>query len=733
MANIIEIIIRGEDMSAEEIKKVEKNLQDLGKNMQKVGAIAATAGIAVSAALFKITQHTAEYGDRVAKFERATGISAQTQQELAFAIERMGGDQAALEAGMRRLTKAMSDSAIGLETYKRSFDRMDVSVTHADGSLKSISDILPEIADWFARTEDATLKAATAQELFGRGGLALVPLLNEGRRGIEELTDRAHELGIVFDRETTEKSEEFIDALLDLRKSILGLSSSIGKVLMPDMIEYANKITDITIRLRRFTEAHPELIMFSKDLALSIIGPGGTVFALGTLLRLIPGLGPAMISAVGPAALMVGTITGVSVVLREMRTNLKETHEMLDDLASEKYTLRVTAEMPDIEQQKAAIKQMLFRVEETVKGEKIILAPGLEFETKSAATQYLKRLLEDIENGAMKLPTEVKLDIPGKVAMEIDLGVIDAQIEYLKRIGEIGYREELEMQEKKISDLGARVEELKNRMSILGSGTEEYKEKLEELKEVTSEYWEAKSKLLDIEEEHNKKLEQARELERERAERMREMAARIDEITIASENLPIPPLVQSGALQEANVELMRTQNILQVGFSTAFASVLREGNKFADTFKATIRAMAQAFLQELARMAAARLAVRAVGAVGFAPLGIMSLFGALLLQRGGTPLPMQGGGTVITGHRGMDTVPALVGYGETYLSHELTDKLGTFIDRMERGELGSRAGPQLTIQTGVITATQQEALRFGRETIRNIESYERSFIVKGEM
>lgn len=67
---------------------------------------------------------------------------------------------------------------------------MGIKVQDANGNLKSSDQLLKEVAGKFAGYQDGAAKAALAQELFGRSGAELMPLLNAGAEGISAIQGR---------------------------------------------------------------------------------------------------------------------------------------------------------------------------------------------------------------------------------------------------------------------------------------------------------------------------------------------------------------------------------------------------------------------------------------------------------------------------------------------------------------------------------------------------------------
>ena len=76
---------------------------------------------------------------------------------------------------------------------------MGVSARDANGNVTDASDAIVKIADRMSKMADGTAKAGLAVQAFGRGGTALIPLLNQGATGIAALTARAKESGAKLD------------------------------------------------------------------------------------------------------------------------------------------------------------------------------------------------------------------------------------------------------------------------------------------------------------------------------------------------------------------------------------------------------------------------------------------------------------------------------------------------------------------------------------------------------
>lgn len=216
-----------------------------------LGITAAVGGATV--AIKKIMQTTIQYGVQVDKMTKQADISAKSFTRLAYAAEQEHASMDTLAKSLQLLPKYMQYAKDGMATYKREFDRMGISVTDANGNLKSGLDILMEMADYMSnKSIPNTEKTATAMTLLGRRGAEMVPFLSLGREEIEKLGDEAERLGLVIDDITAKKMKAFDDEITKAKMGIKGFSVTIGTELMPyikDWIEgmgiLTQKITNL--------------------------------------------------------------------------------------------------------------------------------------------------------------------------------------------------------------------------------------------------------------------------------------------------------------------------------------------------------------------------------------------------------------------------------------------------------------------------------------------------------
>lgn len=206
---------------------------------------AATAAIGLTAALLEITKHTAEQADEAGKTAQKIGMTVTSFTELSYAAKLADVDAGQLTIGLGQLAKNMQDSLWSASSNSaRTFDQLGISATDLHGNLRPVEDVLDDVAEKFHNMPDGPEKTAAAMNLFGRSGKDLIPLLNEGKTSIAAMKLEADQLGVTFSKADAEGAESFNDNSKRLDLVLQGLKNTIGKDLLPTLVDMAQGAID---------------------------------------------------------------------------------------------------------------------------------------------------------------------------------------------------------------------------------------------------------------------------------------------------------------------------------------------------------------------------------------------------------------------------------------------------------------------------------------------------------
>lgn len=229
-----------------DMQQFEKATTGMGQKLQTLGKQVSNAGmsmtkwvtgpiLAAGTGLFALAQKTANAGDEVQKMALRTGFSTETLSELRHVAALSGTSIEQLETGVKRMSRVIVDAERGMESSTRAFDALGVSVE--DLMALSPEDQFVKLASALADVEDDTLKAALAQEIFGRAGTQLLPMLASGAEGLEAMRQEAHDLGLIFDQEAADAAAKFNDDLTRLKGAFTGVMNEVGQKLIPVIVD----------------------------------------------------------------------------------------------------------------------------------------------------------------------------------------------------------------------------------------------------------------------------------------------------------------------------------------------------------------------------------------------------------------------------------------------------------------------------------------------------------------
>jgi len=334
--SIVSKLVLDKSKFSASVKDVAKDQKTLGGAIQKnsasfkkAGMAMTVAGGAIVASMGLMIKKYVSAGDQIHKMALRTGFATETLSELKYAAEISGSNIESLEKGVKKMSKTIVDASTGLETYVRSFDRIGLSVDE-------LMELSPEeqflkIAEAIAAMESPTLRAATAQEIFGRAGTELLPLFAEGVDGMEALRKKAHELGIVFDQEAAEKAARLADAQTTLKTALQGVTISIAESLAPALSKLAEDLSDTVAKVGDWIKEHPKL---TSIITKATLGIGALMMVLGPLVMMLPGLIAALPAiAMGIHAILgpLGLVTAAAVVAYNVINNLIDAQKSLAD------------------------------------------------------------------------------------------------------------------------------------------------------------------------------------------------------------------------------------------------------------------------------------------------------------------------------------------------------------------------------------------------------------------
>ena len=234
--------------------------------------------------------------------QRKSGIRAETDATIeglkAQALARIE----ALKGG-----PAGGEDMEGLNTSRaaNAYRELGIAVRDSRGQLRSSGDVLIDVANRFQTMADGVDKAALAQQLFGRGGAQLIPMLNQGGEAISRLKGMS--------TAQARASDELSDAMETLQMRVGGLGGKLAVALMPSLEVVTNNLIGMIDAFNRLDPGMQAVIGYGAAISIAWGPLMGIIINTAKMFALLQG-GIALLTGGGVVsgglAALVAIVTG---------------------------------------------------------------------------------------------------------------------------------------------------------------------------------------------------------------------------------------------------------------------------------------------------------------------------------------------------------------------------------------------------------------------------------------
>ncbi|MEQ9616669.1 MAG: phage tail tape measure protein [Phycisphaerales bacterium] len=289
------------------LRRAQRRLRAFGAGVRQVGLRLVAAGAAALGPLAATVRIFAKAGDELEKMSRRTGLSVEALSELGFAAEQSGADLETLEKGVRTMQRAVNDLGRGLSTQVDAFGDLGLSIEDLEG-------LSPEqqfklIAQRLSQVTDATKRAAIAQQIFGRAGTRLLPLMEQGAAGMEALQQEARRLGLTISTKTAKDAARLTDAFNIVRRVLRITAITVGSALAPALERAAKRVTRIAVVTNEWIKQNKQVVVTAAKVALGVVAIGTALIAVGLLLALVGAAFGGLAAIVSAAGAALGVVT----------------------------------------------------------------------------------------------------------------------------------------------------------------------------------------------------------------------------------------------------------------------------------------------------------------------------------------------------------------------------------------------------------------------------------------
>lgn len=244
------LTIRANDKTKAAFKTVGSRLGTFKKSV--FSASTAIAGLVGVAGLGAMIKSSIDAADQIGKLSTRLGASTEALSEYRHVAELSGVAFNSLAIGLQRMTRRVSEAAVGSGEAKAAIKELGLSAVE-------LAKLRPDqqfeiIADALAGLESQTDRVRLGFKLFDSEGVALLQTMKGGAAGIREMRQEARDLGLSMDSDLVAGAEEAKDAMARLSGAGQGLSLTLTRELAPALADLMND----------FAQQLPESIKLAK-------------------------------------------------------------------------------------------------------------------------------------------------------------------------------------------------------------------------------------------------------------------------------------------------------------------------------------------------------------------------------------------------------------------------------------------------------------------------------------
>lgn len=273
----------------------------VSQSTQKMSQFAAGAG----AAMLGMAYNAGTTADDLLTLSRNTGFSVEELQKMKYASDLIDVSMDQMTGSVAKMTKQMASGNDAFET-------LGVSITDADGNMRSATEVWYESLEALSQVEDGTLRDQLAMELFGKSAMDLSGIVDDGGAALKALGEEAEANNLILSEDSVAAAGEFNDAMDTLKaqaqQAFFSAGAALSESLLPLIGDLIGKVGEVITWFAQLDGDTQMLILTVLGLVAAISPVAGLLSGIATIAGV---LGTAFTVMTGPVGLVVAAVAGL--------------------------------------------------------------------------------------------------------------------------------------------------------------------------------------------------------------------------------------------------------------------------------------------------------------------------------------------------------------------------------------------------------------------------------------
>ncbi len=251
------VYISAEDETKKAFDSVRNGINSLAKGLEKTGLkvqdfVKGFIAIESIKSAFEAIKNSLEMSAELQNMSNQLGVSVEKLSALKYAVEQSGGDLDALGETLGTLSEKMLEASNGNTEIQNTFKMLGIQIKDTNGNFRNTEDVLLDLSDSFKNSSNNAAKVGLTLSLLQEDGKKLIPFLNQGRDGFEEMRKEAERLGLIVSSNTTAQIQNLKKELNTFSSIASNSFLNLTATAAPALTIFIKAIEELRLQLNKF-------------------------------------------------------------------------------------------------------------------------------------------------------------------------------------------------------------------------------------------------------------------------------------------------------------------------------------------------------------------------------------------------------------------------------------------------------------------------------------------------
>ena len=248
----VRVDVDGRNKTKKAFDGAERGLDRLAKKAAVVtGAVTGiAAGVAAVRGVTRAVEEAIKAVDDLGIAARRANVPVETFSAWQAFFEQMGVETDRFDEGLKTLNERIGEAFAEPDAaIAESFRSMGIEVRGLDGAVRSVTDILPEMLEYF-RTSSSQLALFRALEIGGDDFRDFVRVAKDSTIAFDDVEEAMKKLGVTWDEAAVQTAREASYEMVKFRQVMSTLGTEVALGVLPHFTALAARVTEMLTAMR---------------------------------------------------------------------------------------------------------------------------------------------------------------------------------------------------------------------------------------------------------------------------------------------------------------------------------------------------------------------------------------------------------------------------------------------------------------------------------------------------